>query len=312
MTEGPSTTVDASAIGGSDGTVPWRALMEGTASAFAVHGILSAEAEARRILEEATGYDGAALFAHLDEPATVRGVAAIDRMVERRLEGEPLQYVLGRWAFRGLDLMVDPRVLIPRPETEGLVDHALAELDRLAATRRDASPVVVDLGAGSGAIGLAVAGERRGTEVHAVDCEPGAVQVTRANLAGLGMAGSSVVVHEGSWYAALPPALAGRVGVVVSNPPYVAAGDDLPVEVSRWEPAAALIAGPTGLEAVEVVVAEAPAWLMPGGAVVVEIGESQGADACALALRAGFAEVEIRPDLAGRDRALVARECAPA
>lgn len=301
-----------------DGTVPWRALMAEAARALADGGLESPEVDARRIVEEATGHDGADLLAHLDEAATVRGVAALDRMVERRLAGEPLQYVLGRWGFRTLDLMVDERVLIPRPETEGVVDHVLAELDRMAdrtateapGTSPEAAagdPVVVDLGCGSGAIGLAVARERHPIEVHLVDDDERALEVTRANLAGIGVAGATVHVHHGDWFAALPPALAGRVRVVVSNPPYVAADDPLPAVVADWEPTGALVSGPTGLEAVEEITSAAPAWLAPGGALVLEIGETQGGAASALAAAAGFVEVEVRPDLGGRPRALVAR-----
>lgn len=295
-----------------DGTVAWRALMEEAAGALVDAGILSADVEARRIVEEASGWEGAELHVHLDDPATVRGVAALDRMVERRREGEPLQYVLGRWGFRSLDLMVDARVLIPRPETEGVVDHVLTEVDRVAEEVAAGgevapAPVVVDLGCGSGAIALAVAAERRDAVVHAVDLSEGAVEVTRANLAGLGVAGSGVTVHQGSWFAPLPADLAGRVTVVVSNPPYVAEDEPLPLEVSGWEPREALVPGPTGLEAVEAILAEVPGWLVPGGALVLEIGEVQGEAVRTLAEAVGFTEVEVRPDLLGRDRAVVGR-----
>lgn len=298
-------------IGLGGGRVAWRALLVEAGRALADAGSPHAQVAARRIVEEAAGYDGAALVAHLDDPATVGGVAALDRMVERRRAGEPLQYVLGRWGFRGLDLMVDDRVLIPRPETEGVVDHVLAELDRRAAdgdAEGPASPpVVVDLGCGSGAIGLAVAAERRSTVVHCVDLAPGAVEVARANLCGLGVAGASVSVHEGSWFEPLSVDLAGRVAVVVANPPYVSEGDPLPDEVAEWEPRGALVAGPTGTEAIEVIVAAAPGWLAPGGALVVEVGETQGDAVRALAAAAGLVDTEVRPDLSGRDRTLVAR-----
>lgn len=293
-----------------DGTVPWRALLAEAVATLERGGVEGAEVDARRIVEEATGHDGAALLAHLDDLATVRGVAALDRMVERRLAGEPLQYVLGRWGFRTLDLMVDERVLIPRPETEGVVDHVLAELARRRDAAADTSaivPVVVDLGCGSGAIGLAVAAEWRGAEVHLVDVSADALAVARANLAGLGVAGSSVTVHEGSWFAPLPPDRAGRIDVVVANPPYVAADEELPPVVADWEPVGALVSGPTGLEAVEAIVAEVGDWLVPGGLLVVEIGATQGAAATAVAEAAGLVDIEVRPDLAGRDRALVAR-----
>ncbi len=284
-----------------DGTITWSELLTEAEQTLRGGGLESAAVDARRIVEEATGHDGPRLHAHLGDLATVNGVAALDAMIARRLEGEPLQYVLGRWAFRTLDLMVDPRVLIPRPETEGVVDHVLAAVDAAPA------PVVVDLGCGSGAIGLSIAAERPGTEVHLVDVSRDAVAVTRANLAGLGVGGRTVTVHEGSWFAPLPATLAGRVDVVVANPPYVAAHETLPPVVADWEPPGALVAGPTGLEAVEEILAAVHTWLRPGGLVVLEIGATQGAAGRALAETAGLAEVEIRPDLTGHDRALVAR-----
>ena len=134
-----------------------------------------------------------------------------------------------------------------------------------------------------------------------------ALAVARANLAGLGRRAASVRLLEGDWFAALPADLRGRVDVVVSNPPYVAADDPLPGEVADWEPPGALVAGPSGLEAVEQIVAEAPAWLAKGGTLVVEVGDTQGTAAAALAAAAGFAEVDVVPDLTGRDRVLVAR-----
>lgn len=285
-------------------TTSWRELLAETAEVLRVAGLTGPEVDARRIVEEASGHDGGALFVHLDDPATVRGVAALDAMVARRRTGEPLQYVLGRWGFRTLDLMVDSRVLIPRPETEEVTGHALEALDGAVAAGVD--PTVVDLGCGSGAIGLSVAAERPGAAVWCVDVSPDAVAVTRANLAGLGMAGGHVTVVEGSWFAPLTPELRGRVALLVANPPYVAGSDPLPAEVADWEPAAALIPGPSGLEALAEIVAGAPDWLAPGGAVVVEIGATQGPPAIALAERAGLVGAEVRPDLSGRDRTLVA------
>lgn len=287
-------------------TVPWRALLEEAARTLGAGGIERPHQEARRIVEEATGRDGAELIAHLDDPATVGGVAALDRMVERRLTGEPLQYVLGRWGFRRLDLMVDRRALIPRPETEGLVDHVLAELDRLGP-----DAVVVDLGTGTGAIGLAVAQERPRTAVHLTDVDGDTLDVARANLAGIGVAGATVLVHHGDWFAALPADLAGRVGIVASNPPYVAADDPLPAEVVDWEPGGALVSGPAGTEAIAAIVAAAPGWLVADGAVVIEIGETQGDEVIALARAAGFVEADVHDDLAGRPRVLVARSPQP-
>jgi peptide chain release factor 1 len=266
--------------------------------------------DARRIVERASGHDGAELTVHLDRPITQREMAFFDRMVERRAAGEPLQYVLGSWGFRTLDLLLDRRVLIPRPETEVVAGLAMAELDRVLGAsngaRRTRQGRVVDLGTGSGAIALSIAVERPGTEVWATDVSAAALDIARANLAGLGRPGRRVMLLEGDWFEALPADLLGTIDLVVSNPPYVASSDPLPAEVRDWEPALALVPGPTGLEAYERIVAGAIAWLAPGGALVLEIGETQGAPVTALARAAGFVSVAVHPDLAARDRAVVA------
>jgi release factor glutamine methyltransferase len=222
-------------------------------------------------------------------------------MLARREQGEPLQYVVGRWGFRRLDLFVDRRVLIPRPETEVVVEEALAEARRLGAT------TAVDLGTGSGAIALSLAVEEVTLRVWATEASPDAVDVARANTAGLGRPGGRVTIVEGSWFEPLPGELRGALDLVVSNPPYIAAGEELPAEVADWEPAGALVAGPTGLEAIEQIAAEAPEWLTRPGTLVLEIAPHQADAAVGLAGSAGFTDVEVRPDLAGRDRVLVAR-----
>lgn len=294
-----------------DGTVPWRTFLAEAERRLAAAGLPSPEVDARRIVERASGVSGAELILALDDPATERGVGFFDLMLARREAGEPLQYVLGEWGFRELDLFVDRRVLIPRPETEQVVEQALAELD--AVVRRGAPPAghdrhqVVDLGTGSGAIALSVAVEREAVDVWAVERSPDAAAVARANLAGIGRAATRVRIVEGSWFDPLPPTLRGAVALVVSNPPYVAPGDPLPSEVADWEPREALVPGPSGFEAIDRIVAAAPAWLVPGGALVVEMAPSQGEDAVAAAWKAGFAHAETRRDLAGRTRMLVAR-----
>ncbi len=256
------------------------------------------------MVERASGWNGAELFGHLDDLGPERAVVHAQEMVARRIGGEPLQYVLGRWEFRGLELLVDRRVLIPRPETEMVAEVALAELARSG--RSD--PLVVDLGTGSGAIGLSLAVEVPGARVWATDVSTAALAVARANLSGLGTgAATRVRLVEGDWWKALPDELLDAVDVVVSNPPYVAADEHLPPEVADWEPVSALRAGSTGLEALEVVVGEARRWLRPTGTLVAEVGPHQAEAAAALAVGAGFDEVEVRPDLCGRPRALVAR-----
>ncbi|MGI8661613.1 MAG: peptide chain release factor N(5)-glutamine methyltransferase [Acidimicrobiales bacterium] len=275
-------------------TPTWRRLL-----ADAVRDI-GDEGDARRIVEEASGHEGADLVVHLDDACTTLTHAHWARMCERRTAGEPLQYVLGRWGFRTLDLLVDKRVLIPRPETEMVVEHALAEVDRLDAA------TAVDLGTGSGAVALSLAAERPSLTVWATDSSLAALDVARANLAGMGRAGARVRIVEGDWYDALPDELLGEVDVLVSNPPYVADGDPLPDEVAEWEPRDALRSGPEGLDAIAVIVAGAPIWLRPGGSLVLEIGDTQGTRVVELAEKAGF-RADVRHDLARRDRALVAR-----
>jgi release factor glutamine methyltransferase len=280
-------------------TTTWRRLL---AEAAANRGL--DDVDARRIVERASGWEGGELTLHLDDAPTERAVAHFDAMVARRAAGEPLQYVVGAWSFRALDLFVDRRVLIPRPETETVVDVAIDEARRLRASIGTRPLVAVDLGTGSGAIALSLAVEL-GADVWATDESPDALAVARANVAGAGA--TTVRLCEGDWYGALPDDLRGRVDVIVSNPPYVAAGDELPAVVRDREPVGALVAGPTGLEDVERVVRGALAWLARPGALVVELAPHQGGAAVALARDAGFAHADVKADLTGRPRVLVAR-----
>jgi release factor glutamine methyltransferase len=256
--------------------------------------------EARWLVEAASGLDRS----RWSEPARDDGLAMLRSMVERRTGGEPLQYVLGRWSFRGLDLLVDPRVLIPRPETEVVAEVALAE-----ARRRGGPCVVADLGTGSGALALALAAELPGAEVWATDVSADALAVARANLPAVGPAAARVHLAGGMWYEALPAHVRGRLRVIVSNPPYVTEPEfaGLPPEVRDHEPSAALVAGPTGRESLEHLVAGGLDWLEPGGSLVLELAPDQAAPLRAAAEAAGYADVAVHRDLAGRDRALVAR-----
>jgi release factor glutamine methyltransferase len=264
---------------------------------------LSDERTARWFVEDSSG---SAWPAVLDEEVPARAGNFFLSMVQRREAGEPVQYVLGHWAFRHLDLMVDKRVLIPRPETEVVVEVALQELARLEVE----APVVVDLGTGSGAIALSIASERSRVMAWATDISPDALSVASANLAGLGtQTVGRVQLVQGSWWEALPGPLQGTVTLAVANPPYVAQAElaDLPVEVSDWEPVQALVAGPSGLEGLEAVIVGAPGWLAGRSALVAEIAPHQAGAAMALARQAGLGEVLVRPDLTGRPRVLVAR-----
>jgi release factor glutamine methyltransferase len=282
----------------SDDTVTWRQLWDETAAA------VGDRVQARWLCEVASAAtDGDDFLARLDEEATVRMVSHLDAMVARRRTGEPLQYVLGEWSFRRITLAVDRRVLIPRPETELVAEVALDKAAGVGPTR-----VVADLGTGSGAIGLSMAVElpRQGTTVWITDASVDALDVARANVAGIGPAGVNVRVAQGSWFEALPPGT--RLDVAVANPPYVAeASGELADDVREWEPHEALFAGPDGLDALRTIVAEAPRWLSPHGWLVMEIGSDQGDAVTELLQRGGFLDVDVRPDLAGHPRIAVAR-----
>lgn len=217
----------------------------------------------------------------------------LDSLVARREAGEPLQYIEGTAAFVTLDLTVDERVLVPRPETEGLFE--------LAARMVRHPEVVVDLCTGSGALALALKHRFSQASVFATDISADAVAVAEANCARTGL---DVHVVGGDLFDPLPTHLRGQVDLVVANPPYVAEDefDLLPADV-RAEPKVALVAGPTGLEVIERIGAEVGRWLRPGGVAIVEIGETQG-DAASRAF-SGLATV-VRRDLAGRDRYVVA------
>ncbi len=260
------------------------------------------DVEARWLVEGVSGLDRS----RWGETATAAGRARLADLVERRLAGEPLQYVLGHWSFRGLDLLVDPRVLIPRPETEVVAEVAIAE-----ARRSGRAPcAVADLGTGSGALALALVAELPEAEVWATDRSAAALDVARANLAAVGPAAASRVhFAEGMWYEALPAGLRGRLRVIVSNPPYVTEVElaGLPAEVRDHEPAAALVAGPTGRESLEELVTGGPDWLEPGGALILELAPDQAAPMRAVAEVAGYDSVAVHQDLTGRDRVLVAR-----
>lgn len=231
-------------------------------------------------------------------------------LARRRRDGEPMQYLLGHWPFRTIDLLVDGRALIPRPETELLVDLALDALS-LAAS----SAVVCDLGCGTGAIALSIAVEARarGTlvDVLATDVSRGALALATRNAERVGA--TSVTFREGSWYDALSVAYEGAITVLCANPPYVASAERprLARELD-FEPAIALVAadgtdGTPGFDAVETIIEGAPRWLAPGGTLLVEHGADHRASALACAERVGLVARRDHDDLAGIPRILEAR-----
>ena len=279
--------------------ITWRALLAETAEA------LGDRHQARWLCEAASGAAGEEFVPALDEPATLRMVGHLDTMLARFRGGEPLQYVLGSWQFRHLELMVDPRVLIPRPETEWVCEAALGIARSIPAPR-----TIVDLGTGSGAIGLSLAYELPvgSTTVWLVDVSADALDVARANLAGVGRAASAVRIAEGSWFDALPDSLRESLDLVVANPPYIADDDpEMEPAVREWEPHSALFAGDDGLDDIRSIVSGGVRWIRPGGHLVLEIGHQQGAAVTALLRAADYANIEVRPDLAGRDRIAIGR-----
>jgi release factor glutamine methyltransferase len=279
---------------------------------------LGSASEARWIVVSAAGVRAGDLVLRLDTAVTPAVADAVRRMVDRRLSGEPLQYVLGSWAFRTLEIGVDRRALIPRPETEQVVEVALEELSAQARRVPRGSPlVVVDLGTGSGAIALSLAAEfftaGPSLEVWATDVSVDALELCRQNLAVLAgdnpEAASRVRAVRGRWFDALADDLAGQVRLAVSNPPYVsqAEWEALDPTVRDHEPFGALVPGPTGLEAIESVLEQATRWLAPGGSLVVELAPGQSAHVTDRAAALGYVGATIRDDLAGRKRILVAR-----
>jgi release factor glutamine methyltransferase len=250
--------------------------------------------EAEVLLGAALDRSRAWLLAHPEE--CILDCEATDRYeayVTRRAHGEPVAYLLGEREFWSLPLRVGPGVLVPRPETELVVERALAHFP--AGTPFEA----LDLAAGSGAIALALASERPHCRVTATDLSPAAVAIARENSLRLRL-GDRVSVLQGAWF---EPLAGRRFDVIVCNPPYIAT-DDARVEpaVRRYEPPEALFSGPTGLEALQAIAAGAPGHLRPGGWLLVEHGDTQGEAVRALFETAGFQDVQTFRDLGGRER----------
>jgi release factor glutamine methyltransferase len=250
--------------------------------------------DAQLLLLHALGrapHDRAWLLAHDTDAMPEAAWAAMAAQLSRRLAGEPVAYLLGEKEFHGLDLKVDARVLVPRPDTETLVEWALECMDRVEG---HAAPRVLDLGTGSGAIALALQNARRDAHVDAVDASADALAVAQANALRLTL---PVRFAQADW---LDGAGSGYT-VIASNPPYIAAGDPhLPA--LRHEPVSALVAGADGLDDIRRIVKSAPAHLAEGGWLLLEHGHDQAAAVRQLLAERGFAEVQSRDDLAGIPR----------
>jgi release factor glutamine methyltransferase len=267
-------------------------------------GIAGARASAEILLLDVLGRERPYLYGHPESPLSADQQLAYERAIARRLAGEPSQYITGRQEFYGREFRVTPAVLIPRPETENVVEAAL---ERLRPGERDRlrPPRIADVGTGSGCIAITLALEIAGARVWATDISAAALDVARANAA---MLGAQVEFLEGDLLAPLIAAGERELDLVVANPPYIAEREmaGLQREVRQFEPRTALVAGESGIEAYERLLPQALTLLRPEGWLVLEIGYSAGAAIGAL-LANGWDEVEIRPDLAGFDRVALAK-----
>jgi len=253
--------------------------------------------DARALLKSVLRVDDAHLASHPERVLTEEERGRYLALAERRRAGEPVAYLTGEREFYSLSFTVTPAVLIPRPETELLVELALERIPPEAHAR------ILDLGTGCGCVAIAIARARPRAEVVAVDASAAAVALARDNARRHAVAGLTVL--NGDWFGAVPGQ---RFDVVVANPPYVAEGDPHLAEGDcRFEPRAALVAGATGFECIEAIIAAAPSHLGPGGWLLFEHGIGQARRCRALLASAGFAGAFTRPDLAGIERVSGAR-----
>jgi len=267
-----------------------REALGSAVDALRAAGVEDPRLDAEVLLAEAVGWDRVRFATEPEAEIPAKAARRFGETVRRRLRREPVAYILGRKGFRSIELAVDPRVLVPRPETELLVELAL----ELAPQR------VLEIGTGSGAVALAVADELPGCEVVATDTSPAALEVARANAARLGLADRVELVE-----AMLPPE-GGELDLVLANLPYVAESEwgSLAPEVTEWEPREALLAGPDGLDVLRTAI---PVAASVAPALALEVGTGQAAAVSELLFEAGFGQVETRADLAGISRVVVGR-----
>lgn len=269
-----------------------REAVTAATDALVAAGCERAGLDAELLLAEATGLDRAVLAARPETPIESAAGRSFGAMVRRRVAREPVAYILGRKGFRRIELAVDRRVLVPRPETELLVEAAL-ELEPATA---------LDVGTGSGAVALAVADELPSAAMVATDTSLDALAVAKTNADRLGL-GDRVRFEYGSLAAER------EFDLVLANLPYVSEGEweGLEPEIVRHEPREALVAGPTGFEAIEVLLGAVAAGELRAQSVALEVGDRQAPTVAELMRRAGFDQVEIRRDLAGLDRVVFGR-----
>jgi release factor glutamine methyltransferase len=262
--------------------------------ALARAGVPTPRVDSELLAAHALGVSRTGLYADGRGSLTPEEEARLRRLVERREAREPLAYILGEWGFRRLLLLVDPHVLVPRPETEIVVERCLVRLERIA------KPRVLDIGTGSGAIALAIADEHRGARVVATDISAGALALAAQNRARCGLDGRVELVH-GNLSAHLP----GPFDLVVSNPPYVSPEEfeTLEPEIRVYEPREALV----GVRTHAAIARRARELLQPEGWLVFECGDTQGGEVCTTLGELGYVSIATAPDLAGRERVVEGR-----
>ncbi|HEY0291154.1 MAG TPA: peptide chain release factor N(5)-glutamine methyltransferase [Hansschlegelia sp.] len=275
-----------------------REAVRRAAARLAAADVATPQLDARLLALEAFGIDHAILLADGNVPIALGDSDCLDRLVERRIAGEPVARIVGRREFWGLDFALAPETLVPRPDTETVVEAALAEVGGLDRPLR-----VLDLGTGSGCLLLAVMSELPEAFGVGVDLSPVAAATARANAQALGLGGRTGFV-VGDWAASI----SGSFDLVVSNPPYIVSGEiaELDKDVRDHDPRLALDGGPDGLHHYREILGQAVPLLSPGAAMVLELGAGQGPEVSRLALDAGLQIRRIVPDLAGVPRALVA------
>ncbi len=248
-----------------------------------------ANVEANLLCQHLLNVNRAWLISHESETLTSKQQAAFEALVQRRLKGEPIAYILGSREFYGLPLKTTPATLIPRPDTETLVEAALAKIPQ------NASLNILDLGTGTGAVALVIASERPQTKVTAVDASPEALKVATENAQSLNLC--NVRLIESNWFSAL---VSEKFDVIVSNPPYIAQDDEhLKQGDLRFEPLSALASGADGLDDIRKIIQDAPDFLNPNGWLMLEHGYDQGDAVAALLNARGFRQIDHVKDIAG-------------
>lgn len=292
------------------GADPWtiKRVLDWTSGYLERKGDEHPRLSAEWLLAAVTGLSRVELYVNFDKPLEAAELDEMHAAIERRAAGEPLQYVTGEMAFRHIVLRCERGVLIPRPETEILVDAALEGVDDALSGEKDVW--VLEVGTGTGCIALSLASERPGTHVVATDLSERAIELATRNREALGLEGAVDIV-ECDLASGVDSELMGTFSVLVSNPPYIPTrvlSEEVPAEVRDFEPELALDGGPDGLDVFRRLLDLAPTALVPGGMLVVELYEGSLDDAAALVReREGWSSVEVREDLTRRPRVLVAR-----